>query len=315
MYMATSPATRRYVISAEEIRPGWALLYACTFALQLLSAFIRWLLASLALWVAFTILGKSTSPVSPLAIVVGFGPPALSFATLLLPLGGWLWRQQSGGRMPSERERLIYEDALEILAQAKPDLRPPRQWFVLDEPTINAAAYADSLMLTRGLLESPFLEPVLAHELGHLNSSDARLTAALRRLTTPPRQRLGFPVRTLGFLVTGGLGAWVMRTPWAAYWRSREFAADQYAAGLGQGEALARFLDSNALENDLPIPFAWLGRHAHPATEYRIDRLYTQEPGPDALAPGSASVKPAPAGPPVAGPDGPALTEPDPSAG
>ena len=85
-------------------------------------------------------------------------------------------------------------------------------------------------------------------------------------------------MRTFGLIVSGGLGAWLMRTPWAAYWRTREFAADQYAASLGQGEALARFLDTNALEHDLPIPFAWLGKHSHPSTEHRIDRLLQQDP-------------------------------------
>src|SRR5665811_1855996 len=128
--MGEPEANRAYVISRGEIRPGWVLLYAATFAMQ-------------------------------------------------LPVGGWWWMQKSGGRAPSQRERLIYEDALARLADTDTELRPPRRWFVLDEPSLNAAAYADTLMLTRGLLESSHLEAVLAHELGHLNSSDARLTAAL----------------------------------------------------------------------------------------------------------------------------------------
>lgn len=269
----TTPSASDYVISAEEIRPGWVLLYAGTFALQVPSAVIRWFFGYPLLWLIFKILGWSTGLVQSLALLVGFGPLALSLLTLLLPLGGWLWMQQSGGRAPSGRERLIYEDALAVLTQARPGLRPPRRWFVLDRPIANAAAYADTLMLTRGLLESGFLEPVLAHELGHLNSSDARLTAALHRLTLPPRRRLRFPLRTLGFLASGALGAWVTRTPWAVYWRAREFAADRYAASLGQGPALARFLDTSALEDDLPVPFMWLSQHSHPATEHRIDRL------------------------------------------
>jgi Zn-dependent protease with chaperone function len=212
--------------------------------------------------------------VHTVAWIIGYGPLILSFATLLLPVGGWLWIQQSGGRTPSERERLLYEDALAVLTRADPQLRPPRRWFVLDEPSINAAAYADTLMLTRGLLESIFLEPVLAHELGHLNTSDARLAAALHRLTTPPRTRMPFPLRTISFLSSGALGVWITRTPWAAYWRAREFQADRYAAKLGQAQALARFLDTNALENDLPIPFMWLTEHSHPFTEHRIDQLH-----------------------------------------
>jgi Zn-dependent protease with chaperone function len=275
--MPAPPATSAYVISAEEISPGWVLLYASTFAIQALCAVIRGLIVYPLLWLIFTILGKSTASVHTLALIVAYGPLALSFATLLLPLGSWLWMQQAGGRTPSQRERLVYEDALAILTQADPRLRPPRRWFVLDQPEPNAAAYADTLMLTRGLLESGYLEPVLAHELGHLNSSDARLTAALHRLTTPPRRRMRFPLRTLSFLVSGALGVWVTRTPWAAYWRAREFQADRYAAGLGQAQALARFLDINALENDLPIPFLWLTEHTHPATEHRIDRLYRDQ--------------------------------------
>jgi Zn-dependent protease with chaperone function len=272
-----TPSASSYVISAEEIRPGWVLLYASTFALQALCAVVRWTVSYPLLWLTITILGYSTALAQPLALLFAFGPLALSFATLLLPLGGWLWTQQSGGRAPSGRERLIYEDALAILTQADPDLRPPRRWFVLDEPTLNGAAYADTLMLTRGMLESGFLEPVLAHELGHLNSSDARLTAAVHRLTLPPRRQVGFPLRTLSFVASGALGWWLMRTPWAAYWRAREFIADRYAASLGQGPALARFLDTHALEDDLPVPFVWLSEHSHPSTEHRIDRLYGPE--------------------------------------
>ena len=277
MYMPKLPATSAYVISPREINPSWLLLYVVTFAIQAFCASVRGLIAYPLLWLAFTILGRSTAPLHVVAWIIGYGPLILSVATLLLPLGGWLWMQQSGGRTPSERERLIYEDALAILTQADPSLRPPRRWFVLDAPSINAAAYADTLMLTRGLLESGFLEPVLGHELGHLNSSDARLTAALHRLTTPPRRRMPFPLRTISFLSSGALGVWMTRTPWAAYWRAREFGADQYAAKLGQGPALARFLDTNALENDLPIPFMWLTEHSHPFTEHRIDRLFQHD--------------------------------------
>jgi Zn-dependent protease with chaperone function len=270
----SAQARSAYVISAEELAPGWMLLYTVTFALQFVCGLIRGMAAVAVLWPLFLILGWSTSSVNSLALVIGYGPLLLSVATLILPTGGWLWQQQIGGRAPSERERLIYEDAILVLSAADPDLRPPQRWFVLDEHYLNAAAYANTLMVTRGLLESGHLEPVLAHELGHLNSSDSRLTAALHRLTTPPRRRLRFPLATIGFIASGALGVWLTRTPWAAYWRAREYAADNYAAKLGQGEALARFLDTNALEHDLPVPFRWLTEESHPATEYRIDRLF-----------------------------------------
>jgi hypothetical protein len=58
---------------------------------------------------------------------------------------------------------------------------------------------------------------------------------------------------------------------------SREFAADDYAARLGQGVGLARFLSSHALENDLPVPFMWLSGESHPFSEHRIDSLYRRD--------------------------------------
>jgi Zn-dependent protease with chaperone function len=270
----STPSRSAYVISTEDLAPGWVALYAVTFALQIVAVVLRFFFSFTLLLLLLTILGRSTSHVELLSEIIGWGPLVLSLATLILPVGGWFWQQQSGGRAPSQRERLLYDDAIAVLRAADSGLRPPRRWFVLDEPFINAAAYASTLMLTRGLLESGYLEPVLAHELGHLNSSDSRLTAALHRLTTPPRRHLGFPFATIGFPASGGLGIWLTRMPWAAYWRAREFAADQYAAKLGQGQALARFLDTNALENDLPVPFMWLTEHSHPATEHRIDRLF-----------------------------------------
>jgi Zn-dependent protease with chaperone function len=236
-----------------------AALYAASLAAQFLCAFARALAATPALWLALMILGRSTAPAYTL--------------TLVFPRGGLWWQAQSGGRAPSGRERLIYEDALSVIQAADATVRAPRRWFVLDEPEPAAAAYGDAVMLSRGLLESGWLEPVLAHELGHVNSFDARLTAAVWRLGTPPRRPLPFPLRAVGALVSGEAGAWLMRVPWASFWRAREFAADGFAAGLGQGEALASFLESNALAQDVPVAFPWLKDHGHPPTEHRIERL------------------------------------------
>ena len=263
------PATRAYVLRPREIRPGWLLLYAFTFALGIIAAALRALGAYAILWVLFFVAGWPRGSVSTLSYVVGYAPLALSLATLVLPLGGWLWQQQSGGRSPSERERLIYEDALSILRRRDADLRPPRRWFVLDDALPNAAAYADS-----GLLDGGSLEPVLAHELGHLNSSDSRVAAALHRMTLPPRRETeGCLFAIFGFLISGAFPLYMLRAPWSAYWRSREFAADAYAASLGQARALARFLEFNGLEHDVPVPFMWLTETSHPWTEHRIDRL------------------------------------------
>ncbi len=268
-----APRTGKYLISPKELSPSWLLLYLATFALQVPCAAIRGFVAYPVIWLFFKLAGQPTSPVHLIALVVGYGPFALSLATLVLPLGSWWWEQQAGGRSPSEREQLIYQDALAQLRQTNPSLREPRRWFVLDEENENAAAYADTLMVTRGLLDSGYLEAVLAHELGHLNTSDARLTAALCRITTPPRGQVHRGLKTLAFLATGAIGIWPLRAAWGAYWRSREHHADHYAAHLGQANTLGEFLDERRALIDLPVPFIWLSEHSHPPTEHRVERL------------------------------------------
>ena len=269
--------TSAYVIGAKDLNPSWVMLYVATFALQFFCALIRGMVAYVVLWLAFTIDGQPTSLVNTIACVIAYGPLVLSFATLILPLGGWWWEQQSGGRSPAEGERLVFEDAIRTLTHHNPDLRPPRRWFVTDDQEYNASVYADTLMLTRGLLESGYLEAVLAHELGHLNSSDARLAAALHRMTTQPRWEVHWGLRTIALVATGGLAVRLTQAPWGVYWRAREHHADLYAANLGQGQSLAMFLETNALEGDIPVPFIWLTDTSHPPTEHRIDRLSQHE--------------------------------------
>ena len=88
----STPARSAYVISAQEIAPGWVLLYAVTFLLQFVCGLIRGIVLYPVLWVIFTILGWSTSPVNALLLVIAYGPLVLSLATLILPVGGWLWQ-------------------------------------------------------------------------------------------------------------------------------------------------------------------------------------------------------------------------------
>lgn len=277
----------RILIRPRQLHPGWVLLYGLTFAVNLFCASVRTGVSYAILWPAFAIVGLSSLPVHLLALVAGYGPIAFSLATLILPLGGWWWQQRDGGRSPSERERFIFADALISLASSGSTLMPPRRWFVLDEDAPNAAVYADTLLITRGLLESRWLTAVLAHEFAHLASSDGRLAAALHRLTVPPRRLpawlrqhpiIGGLIRAVAFLATGELSMWLLRGPWGVYWRAREHAADHYAATLGQADLLAEYLDLHALASDVPVPFVWLTQESHPPTEHRSDRLYRHEP-------------------------------------
>ena len=142
----------------------------------------------------------------------------------------------------------------------------------------------DTLMLSSGLLESEHLTAALAHQMGHLQGLDARMTLALSRLLFKPiwRQTPRRPGRRTfarlllgmaGQLLRGGMALHVTAPAWAKLWRDAEFEADAFAAGLGWAGPLADFLQEHELRNDHPIPLVALSAHTHPPVEHRIERL------------------------------------------
>ncbi len=307
----------------EKFSPGSLLMYTLTLTLEFPVIALRWMLAFIIAAIILALNGHPTISAgawSDFALI----PTSWSLLALMWPGGsGWWWRQQSGGREPSQREWLAYEDAFLLLRDhAEEPLPEPATWFVLDEHEPNAAVIGDTLMLSRGLLDSPHLPAVLAHELGHLGSPDGRVTAALNRLMIhppiydrEPRERehhepfrlelnndtlyiiavttyiTVFCTKMLAKACRGGLGLYLTRPLWGQYWREREYTADQYAARLGQADELADFLEIHGLIHDHPIPFIWLTEHTHPPTELRIDRLrtYTHTPPPAPNPPPSPS--------------------------
>ena len=277
-------------------------LYAATVLIEAPVIFARWLLALALAALVLLVLHHSVAGAGGLA-QLALIPTAWSLVALITPFGGgWWWRQNLGGREPSERERTAYRDALDLLRhRTLMPLREPSGWFVLDNPQPDAAVCGHTLMLSRGLLESDHLPAVLAHELGHLASTDGKLTAALNRLVIhpPPKpaerepakrsalilsdDRALLTVTILGALLwclrktivfaKGGLGLRLTALFWGSHWREREYTADRFAAGLGQAVDLADFLEVHALMHDHPVPFVWLTEHTHPPTELRIDKL------------------------------------------
>jgi Zn-dependent protease with chaperone function len=318
-------------------------LFAATLLAELPVVFVRMLFAILA-GAAVVVVKTHSLHGAGHDAKYAFVVTAWSVFALITPVGGgWWWRQHMGGRDPSERAQIAYQDAIELLQhQSQQPLRLPSSWFVVDTPQPDAAVCGHTLLISRGLTESEFLPAVLAHELGHLNSSDGRLTAALNRLVVHPppmrretegwrpevvvlsSDRLTMSVTVFGLALwtcrrafrfaKGGFGLRLLAPAWGSYWREREYEADQYAARLGQGYELADFLEIHALIHDHPVPFIWLTEHTHPPTELRIRLRKATWQAPQ-IAPGPEPVKAAPAGPPTAGPDGPTLTEPDPSTG
>ena len=119
-------------------------------------------------------------------MVIGFGPLIISLLALLIPpliapIDGRWWEISTGGRPPEQDEQEAFEHAIEELREYDPKLRAPRHWFVAEDPDRNAAAYAKTMRIDRGLLESPHaIAAVIAHELGHLNSGDGRFASAVR---------------------------------------------------------------------------------------------------------------------------------------
>ena len=103
-----------HLIRPGDLNPGWVLLYALTWALQYFCAACRFLLVDGLLALLDLITGWGW-PVNIPSVVIGFGPLGISLATLVLPLGGWWFQQQLGGRRPSGREQAVFEAAFEQL--------------------------------------------------------------------------------------------------------------------------------------------------------------------------------------------------------
>ncbi len=254
--------------------------------------------------------------------LVAWWPILASVATLFLPGGFFLKRYSLGARLPSLREREFIDQALAQLTAGEPtsQLVLWRDVFILDKQDLDAFVVGSTLYVTRTLVRSEHLVPVLAHQLAHINLlngiglglpfpiSDGRLTLSLRRLILPP---VYFLSRALGQLAPGltrisgadaatsclaasavlllsgllalaggGLGLLLLSPAWAWYWRHRTYTADTYAA-----ETLGQ---RAGLVDYLDTPQLQLVEAPvpyqlgdKPSTELRIDRLQHPQLYPD----------------------------------
>src|SRR5580704_5601778 len=117
----------------QKFSVGSLVMYLLTFALEIPVIVLRLWLALLLAWIVLAVSGHSA------VVPEGWGdlvllPSAWSLLALVWPGGsGWWWRQRIGGREPSQREQLAYQDAIELLQdQAHEPLPAPGTWFVLD---------------------------------------------------------------------------------------------------------------------------------------------------------------------------------------
>ncbi len=176
---------------------GGVVLYLLTLALESLSVLVRFALVA---GLTSLIFGREVGIAA--GIIAGLYPPLYSLAALAgLPRGHLLTRLQVGGRplTPWEQARL---DA----ALARPracGIPIPRYIFAVDGEGLNAFVSGRALYVYRELFAHEGLAGVLAHELGHHNSLDGRISGAIFGLTLPG-----------GFLLTYGL---LSVLQWVAY--------------------------------------------------------------------------------------------------
>jgi Zn-dependent protease with chaperone function len=272
----------------------WWLLYYSLLTLIptfIFALFTTFLLTLLLTWMTTGQGNEGLANTLPWIVTLGF----LGWvgSALVFPIGaGGYFASSVGARRPTRDEEQAYEDALTSLNLAA-DVKRPAFMYVLDEHALNACVVGETLVLNRTLFDSQFLEAVLAHELGHLNSMDARVSVAVNRLAGPARaiaplrraqttaflsgRSLWSPINLAILIIrgsAGGLATDAMTPAWSAWWRLREHVADAYAAQLGQAEQLAIFLEDHALLYDIPIKRIWTSDQTHPPIAQRIERLH-----------------------------------------
>jgi hypothetical protein len=118
---------RAYLISPEQLKPDWLILYAATFAIQLVLASLRGGLAYVGLWFLFKLAGEPTGYLHPIVLAVAYGPLAFSLLTLVVPLAASWPPADTNARYPSESDQALYKTALSKVRQADRSVRAPRQ--------------------------------------------------------------------------------------------------------------------------------------------------------------------------------------------
>ncbi len=184
-------------------------------------------------------------------------------------------RLKLGVRMqPSAREIERFERAFAQLVRGRltnqdaPPVKKPRFWAVRDGRGMQIRWIGWVLVIDAGLLANKHFPALLAHELARSSSIDL-LTRTLFDLFPP----LHWAVLAF-FGLPMACGKILLYLGWMKYWRDREYAADEYAAHLGQRHQLIRALEELKWTRDGSSATRggrWL--RETPYIESRIDRL------------------------------------------
>jgi Zn-dependent protease with chaperone function len=210
---------------------------------------------------------------------------------------GRLWRKRVGAHRASAEQQELIGRIVSRFEEIDARVKLPSWCYVVDWPRPVAFVRGRALVVSTGLLECEGLSGVLAHELGHLVSFDGVLTAALCRLglwgdpfAPPDDDRVvdesgwlaALVVETVRWTICVGGAQWVLRVTnwlWAPYWRSRERAADDYAASLGQAAILADHLEEVEKPCSRPQRYWFLNPFEHDPPDLRIERLRSHARG------------------------------------
>jgi len=268
---------------------GWkSRLYLVTLLCQAPAVFARGFLAYCAVTIGSWRFDMLVSP-GFAAWAVGLAPVIWSLSTFWFPGGGWWWHRYHGAREPSsiEEERIL--GAIKHLGSRAEDVGEYLRLYIYDSQKFLAYARGRTLLLSIGVLESKFLKPAVAHELGHFNLGDARVIQALDRLVIgnpfPPIEDKQPRDPSIGMVVTfrrwflqiaGGqplLNFPPLRAAWADYLRKTDLEADSFAADLGQDMALARYLKAYELQREQPNPRLLFNYREHVPVAQRIAAL------------------------------------------
>lgn len=233
----------------------------------------------------------------------------IAYANILVSLlafagfggGSLLTRFVLGAREPSTRER---EQLMEVFRQMADGVDFPIRSFsklyIIDSTMAYANLIGTTLYISSTAIRGRHLQPLVAHEFGHLHHGDGSLILALRRLVFPPfslfisgirdfsTNRPDYKPSVKSFdamqifysmlnaiiffsiaFIGGGIGVWVMSWAWASYFRKRDYAADVFGAQLGYRDPLLEYLEQGTFyDTSVPYMLGW-----QPSNELRIDRL------------------------------------------
>jgi Zn-dependent protease with chaperone function len=283
-------------------------LYLLTFALACVAALVRfalgWLMGLVlgllcvvvpsgglfGLWGALALFGSFLPSAVVCGCIFAAAPLAFSLAAFVVPSREPLWRRWVGARPASAEEIELIDSIVSVFGEVDPRCMRGFRCYVLDLPRPQAFVRGQVPVVSTGLLRCEGLPGALGHELGHLVSWDGSLTAAVDRLGLwgdplgPPEGGYGervvwsaaFLWGTVRWSVRIAGAGWVFAFVdplWAAFWRSRERAADAYAARLGQAEVLADHLEEVEQPWERPRRYRFVDPYDHEPVALRIERL------------------------------------------